>query len=308
MKLRARVIAVLLALLPIGGCSLRELAAGIVSDSLSAGGDVYAGDDDPDLVREALPFGLKTYEALLGATPQDRGILTSLAKGYTAYAYLLQDEADRAELRDHAGAVALRARASRLYLRARDYALRGLTVDHPGFAEKIRGDARMAAIAQIQASHVELLYWGAASWAGAVATNPNDLTLVAELPIPGLMMERVLALDEGYGRGAAHEFFVSFEGARPGGSLEAARRHYERALALSGGARASVYVGYAESVVVREQDLAKFRSLLASALAIDPDKEPSDRLANAISQRRARWLQAREPELFVGADQEGGTS
>lgn len=307
MHFRARLMAIVLASLPIAGCSLRELAAGMVADSLSAGDDVYATDDDPDLVREALPFGLKTYEALLGTTPRDRRILSSLAKGFTVHAYLLQDEADRIDLRDHDAAAELRARASRLYLRARDYALRGLALDDPGFADSVRRDA-VVAVARIQVAAVEFLYWAAAAWAGAVAANPNDLGLLAELPVPGIMMERVLALDETYGRGAAHEFFISFEGVRPGGSLEMARRHYERALALSGGARASVYVALAESVAVREQDLGRFRSLIAAALAVDRDKEPSERLANVVSQRRARWLQAHEPELFVDADQEGGSS
>ncbi|MEE8533333.1 MAG: TRAP transporter TatT component family protein, partial [Alphaproteobacteria bacterium] len=102
--------------------------------------------------------------------------------------------------------------------------------------------------------------------------------------------------------GAAHEFFIPYEGSRPGGSAEEARRHYRRALALSGGARASVYLALAEAVTVPEQNLAEFRDLVAAALTVDPDAVPALRLANTLARRRAQWLESRIPELFVDAD------
>ena len=290
----------------LAGCSIRRLAVGVISDSLAGGGDVYASDDDPDLVREAIPFGLKTYEGLLDASPDDRRLLLALAKGFTVYAYLLQDEADRIDAGDRTGARRLRDRAARLYRRGRDYALRGLEVDHPGFEGKLRHD-RAAAIAGATVGDVPLLYWAAAGWAGAVSANPDDLDLVAELPLAGALMDRVLALDESHDGGAAHQFFISFEGSRPGGSAQQARKHFDRALALSKGRRASVYVALAESVSVREQNLAEFRTLIAAALAVDPDRDPAQRIANTIAIRRARWLESRESDLFVTIESEGAS-
>ena len=84
-----------------------------------------------------------------------------------------------------------------------------------------------------------------------------------------------------------------------GGSPERARQHFERAVALSGGQRASTFVSLAESVSVSEQDRAEFERLLESALAIDPDNAPSGRLANIIAQRRARRLQLKVDDLFL---------
>ena len=40
----------------------------MIGDALSGGG-VYTSDEDPELIREALPFGLKTYESLLDVSP-----------------------------------------------------------------------------------------------------------------------------------------------------------------------------------------------------------------------------------------------
>jgi predicted anti-sigma-YlaC factor YlaD len=84
-----------------------------------------------------------------------------------------------------------------------------------------------------------------------------------------------------------------------GGSADRARKHFERAMQLSGGLRASPMVSLAETVAVREQDRKEFRSLLERALAVDPDARPEWRLANLVMQRRARWLLSREDLLFA---------
>jgi len=295
------VLLTILSAVALTGCSIKQMAVNMIADSLAEGGGVYASDDDPELIREALPFGLKTYESLLEASPDHVGLLLATGKGFVVYAYILQLEADRIEATDLDRARALRARASKLYLRGRDYALRGLAVDHPGFAEELRRDAAVA-LAPMRKEDAPLLYWAGAGWAGALSANKDDPDLIAELPIAGALVGRVLELDEAFDRGAAHEFFISYEGSRPGGSAEAARLHYRRAVELSGGARASAHVALAEAVAVREQNLQEFRSLIGAALAVDPNAVPELRLANTLAQERARWLASRMPQLFVAAD------
>ena len=48
-----------------GGCSIKTLAVNALGDALAEGASVYASDEDPELVRESLPFNLKTLETLL---------------------------------------------------------------------------------------------------------------------------------------------------------------------------------------------------------------------------------------------------
>ena len=88
---------ILIAISPLvlGGCSVRQSAVNFIGDTLAGGGGVYASDDDPELIREALPFGLKTFESLLEVAPNHQGLLLAAARGFTAYAFLLQDAADR---------------------------------------------------------------------------------------------------------------------------------------------------------------------------------------------------------------------
>jgi predicted anti-sigma-YlaC factor YlaD len=284
----------------LAGCSLKRIAIDAVGDSLAESGGVYGSDDDPDLVREALPFGLKTIEGLLAEAPDHRGLLLAAARGFAGYAYLLQQEADAVEAGDFAAARGLRARASKLFLRGRDYGLRGLELDHPGFRAAVMRDSA-AALAGATREDAALLYWSGAAWAGSLAADPGNLELLAELPIAAALVRRVLELDAAFDAGAADEFFIAYEAGRPGGDLRAARAHYERAVALSDGRRASVHLALAESVAVQEQDIGAFRRLIAAALAVDPDGAPDLRLVNTLARRRAQWLESHVSDIFLEA-------
>jgi hypothetical protein len=287
----------------LAGCStVRTTAVNVVGDALSGGGSVYTSDSDPELVREALPFGLKTFESLLAVSPEHKGLLLASANGFAAYAYFLQQDADRLDATDLDAARRLRDRASKLYLRGRDFALRGLDVSHPNFAEMLRRDPA-AALAMTRKEDDDFLYWAGASWAGALATDKDNPELIADLPLAGGLVGRVLELDETYRRGAAHEFLVAYEGGRPGGDAVKAREHYRRALELSQGMRATVHLALAETVSVPAQDLPEFRSLITASLAVELDRAPDDRLVNTIAKRRAEWLQTMIPMLFVEADE-----
>jgi hypothetical protein len=199
---------------------------------------------------------------------------------------------------DLAAAREKRARSKLLFLRGRDYAIRGLETSHPNFMEGLYRE-RDATIASTKMEDVAFLYWAGASWAGALSVAKDDPELIADLPIAGALVTRVLELDESYDNGSAHEFFISYEGGRPGGDNEKARAHYKRAYELSAGRKASVHVALAEAVVVSEQNLAEFRFLIAAALAVEPDEAPEIRLVNTIAKRRAEWLETQIPRLFV---------
>jgi predicted anti-sigma-YlaC factor YlaD len=129
----------------------------------------------------------------------------------------------------------------------------------------------------------------------------NDSSLTADQHLIEVMMRRVLVLDEAYELGAVDDFFISYEAGRSsvGGSIETARAHLQRALALAQGKRAWPYVTFAESADVSTQDRKEFEKLLNEALALDVDKAPDQRLSNIIAQKRARWLLSRADELFV---------
>lgn len=282
----------------LAGCAMIErVAVNRVADAMSGQGTTFTSDDDPTFVREAIPFGLKLSETILERTPKHRGLHQSLAQGYVAYGFLLQQEADFLEERDRHAARGLRARASKHFLRGRDYAIRGLELRYERFAAKLKSD-RTAALASTDRKDATLLYWAGAGWAGAASTAKENLDLVAELSMAAALVKRVLEIDESFDRGAAHAFMISYEGGRPGGSEEAARHHYQRAYELSNGQLAGIHLALAETVAVRKQDAAEFQCLLDKALAVDPAKDESTRLVNTLAQDRARWLRKQIPDLF----------
>jgi hypothetical protein len=69
------------------GCSVKRFAINKLGDSLANSGTTYAADNDPELVGQALPFGLKLVEGLLAESPAHRGLLFAAASGFTQYAY-----------------------------------------------------------------------------------------------------------------------------------------------------------------------------------------------------------------------------
>jgi len=293
---------VLLALpLALSSCSIRRWAVKGVADTLSGGVDVYGTDEDPELVGDALPFGLKTMESLLSVVPDHQGLLLSLCRGFASYsnAYV-QAEGDLLVNTDYARAARLHQRALRLYLRARDYGLRGLELRYRGVGDQLRLDPARAA-ARIQRRDLPMLYWTAAAWGSAISLGKDRPELLADLPAIRALMERGLALDESYEGGAIHEAMILLD-ALPeamGGSEASARRHFARAVELTHDTKASPYVTLAQSVSVLRQDRAEFEALLGRAIEFDPGADPARRLAATVTQRKARALLERGDEFFL---------
>lgn len=281
-----------------GGCSL---VINKVGNALAGGNSVYATDNDPDLVFEAVPFGLKTMEGLLAQAPKNKNILLAACSGFTQYGYAkLQQDADLIEATDLDAATALRDRARKMYLRALDYGLRGLEVDFPGFRDRLRKDPA-AAVSKLKKQHIPLAYWTANAWGAAISITKENAELTADQNLAEALMRRALALDETYAGGSIHDFFISYEGGRAGlgGSYEAATRHYQRSRELSKGLRVGPMVSFAESVLLPQQKKQEFQAVLEEVLAFDADKAPENRVANLVAQRRAKWLLGRMSELFV---------
>lgn len=287
--------------LPLGSCSIKRLAVKSVANSLTSGPDVYGTDEDPDLIKDALPFGLKTMESLLQVVPDHEGLLLAACKGYTSYSFaFVQSEGDLLVNSDYAKSVALHERAYKLYLRALGFGMRGLEKHHKGIEVALHQNPARAC-AQLQKRDVPMLYWTAAAWGSAISLGKDKPEMLADLPAIRALIERGLVLDESYEEGAFHEAMILLE-ALPevmGGSTERARKHFARAVELSHDSRPGPYVTLATTVSVLKQDRREFTTLLEKALTYDADKDPAHRLETIVLQRKARALLDREDEFFL---------
>jgi predicted anti-sigma-YlaC factor YlaD len=276
------------------GCGLmKRKAVGMVASTLASSGDVFTRDEDPELVGQAIPFGLKLYESLLDSSPKNKDLLIATCSNFTQYgvAYLETEALVLGEAAHHDEVAHLNARALKLYLRAKGYCMRAMEVRFPGIAAALLKDPA-GALKGAKKEDVPLLYWTAASWGSAIALGIDKPELVIDLPVVRTLAERAIALDETWSKGALHEMFISLD-SQPealGGSVEKARAHFARAVALQHASSPGPYVSLAIGVAAPAQDRAEFESLLKQALAIDPEKDPSTRLVTLVQQRRAQAL------------------
>lgn len=283
------------------GC-IKSMAVNALGDALAQGGGTYARDDDPELVRDATAFGLKTIESLLDAEPEHKGLHLAAVRGFTQYAFAyLQSEADYIEAADFERAAHLRKRAHRMFKRALRYGLRGLSLGRGDFHAALRKDAARA-LNDCEREDVALLVWTSLAFAAGISIDKDDAELGVDMVLIEPMMRRALALEPDHGDGAIHDFFLAWDAGRPasaGGSDEKAREHYAAAMKAAGGKRIAPLVSLAEGVSAKTQNRAEFEQLLNQAVAFDVDAHPEHRLANLIAQRRARWLLAHADDLFL---------
>jgi hypothetical protein len=290
----------LLLVAPSVGC-VKKIAVNAMADALSSGsGGAFTQDDDLEFVGQALPFTLKTMETLHASAPKHDGLDLALASGFTQYAvvYLLWP-AEQVKAKDLDAYEHGVDRGRNMLRRARDYGLAGLDLRHPGFGSTIV-NATDTTLAATTAADVPFLYWTSASWLARISVSKEDPDAIGELPVAVAMAKRAQALDEGWSAGAIPELLIQVEPSLPlPGGPERARAQYEKALALSGGKRASVYVALAESVSIPGQNRAEFLDLLGKALAIDANADKDNQLANLYAQEQARFLLSRVDDLFV---------
>ena len=164
------------------------------------------------------------------------------------------------------------------------------------------------------------LYWAAAGWMGAISAAGFDTKMLMEIPRPVALAAGGLQISEDYNQGAFHSLFIDIYGGVPseqmlfgsselgnfsqkllseyyaerespaGGPVEKARFHFKEAVRIYRGQLAGPYVSLAGSVSVQMQDSEEYTELLETALAIDVDEDPRNRLVNIITQEKARWM------------------
>ena len=114
-------------------------------------------------------------------------------------------------------------------------------------------------------------------------------------------MEFVLRHNERFYYGSAHLYFGTILATTPknlGGKPDSAKAHFDRCMEIGNHAFLLPYVFMAQSYAVQVQDKALFESLLKTVVEASLEILPEQRLVNAVAQRKAKALLAKEDELF----------
>ncbi len=288
-------------------CSVSRLAVKKAGETLSnQQSTVFTGEDDPELVRDALPFTMKLYETILEKDSTNAELYLATGKLFCLYSQafiLFPSDTLPDSMADQKKA--MRKRAKKLLLRARDYCLRGLELRHPGFTELLKSKSADSALAMTSHADTSFLYWCSASWMAAITADRSDLALGMTIKKAASLIIRVAELNDQYDQGAAHEILCAYKASIPksiGGSDEKAREHFNKAVTFSSGEKISPYITLAISISVKNKNRAEFIEMLQKALSVNIQKRPSLRLQNAIYQQRARWLLANVDRYFPVLD------
>ncbi|MDR2094087.1 MAG: TRAP transporter TatT component family protein [Treponema sp.] len=290
----------------LSSCSINKLAINAVSDALGGGSsDVFTGDDDPELVGDAIPFAIKIYETLLAQNPRHEGLILTTGSLFIMYANaFVQSPAEMLDTADYQKKQNDLARAKKLYLRGADILYKGLEIKYPGFTDAYRRGGLDVLLAKTKKEDAPLLYWCVAGILSAYSLDPFSSIGLGNRIRDELypMILRAYELDPDFNRGAIDDFFVLFYASLPetmGGDKSKVDLHFERAIEKSQGMSASPYVSYAQAVAVPAQDYTAFKEKLEQALAIDVEADPGNRLVNILSQRKARFLLDNASVYFI---------
>jgi len=292
------------------GCSVKKVAIDLIGSALSKekGSSVFSSDDDPKLIGDALPFAIKLYESLAANSPKNPQLLLATGKAICMYTYAyIQLPAEQLSYSNLEEKEKSLKRAKRLYLRARDYIIRAISLKHSDFVYYIKKNDINSALRKTSPKDTSYLYWLAISWMAAFTCDKSDIELMVDIPKSVAFVHKVLEFNPKYNYGSAHEFFISYYGSMPeamGGNENKAREHFAKAIECSQGKKASPYIALATSVCVKNQNYNEFKSLLQTALNINPDIDPENRLLNIISQQKAKWLLDHAEDMFISQERD----
>jgi len=276
-----------------------------VADALasSESSTVFTGDNDPELVGDALPFAIKLYETLMVSNPKHLGLKLNTGSIYIMYANaFLHSPADMLSEEEYKKQEFMIKRAKNLYLRGRNMILDALEIKYPGFVELLNNKNFKKALSPMKKTDISFLYWAGLGWMGAFSVDPFDMKLGLTLPGAAALSNKVEELDINFKNGAIHDFYILYYGSIPeymGGDLKKARLHFQKAVEKSGGKLTSPFLSLATSVSVKEQNLKEFRMLLNKVIKIDPDADLENRLLNILNIRKAVWLLEHYDNFFL---------
>lgn len=277
--------------------SIEKMAMNVVADALSGEGssDVFTGDNDPQLVGDAIPFAIKLYETLLDANPDHQGLMITTGSLFVMYANaFVQGPAEMLPTSEWKAREEGMMRAKRLYLRGMNILYNALESKYKGFKEAASNqDTLQVYLNKFKKEDVGTLYWTVAGGLAAYSIDILDFNLSSKIPEWNAMIHKAYELDPDYNNATLDEFFIIYYASLPemlGGDKEKAKFHFRRAQEKTGGKSVSAYISYAQSISVPAQDYDSFKDCLDKAQAINPDDDVSTRLVTIIMQQRAVWL------------------
>ena len=220
----------------------------------------------------------------------------------TTYAFgFLMEESDRTMLDNYSKAKELESRAHQYFSEAVEYGESALDILYEDYIEWV-SDNSGDIILTPNSEDLELFYWTAAAYGGAISSSGGNPSWIIKLPRVGKLLNSIVAIDSSWNHGAALVALISFTMNNPLISSDEANKIsknlFNEAVDASQGLDMGPYLTYAESVSKVRQNKEEFIELLNEALNIDILSAKDFQLTNTISRNRAEWLLENIDEFF----------
>ncbi|MBV1906170.1 MAG: TRAP transporter TatT component family protein [Pseudomonadales bacterium] len=259
----------------------------VTSDLAEGLSEAIMNNEDIQVVRDGAPAYLILLDGLVQQSPKNINLLGAAASLNSAYAAaFVEDEERIRSFSDKAFDYALRAACKTIKAactpRSQPYAEFELWVG------------------QLGKKHVPMMYALGANWAGWIQAHSDDWNAIAELSRVKLLMNRIAELDEAYDFGGPRMYLGVFETLLPpalGGRPEVGRRHFERAIQLSGGVHLFTKVVFAQQYARLVFDQQLHDNLLNEVLSSD-SAVGGIALLNNVAKEQARKLLKSSVDYF----------
>jgi hypothetical protein len=265
------------------------------------GSKAFNSMHDFESALQAASGSLGQLEGLHMLVPENKDGLFLLNRSWAAISFaFIDDEREMAMVRkDKLDIEYQKARARAAFKRARFFGEELLNSRFEGYKEAQRNSETLTAWLKANYTDPDLaeeLMWLGFAIVGRVSFDTDNPEAVAELWVGVHMLDRVVELDETVENGTAHTILGAYHARSAMAELDEAKAHFERAMKIHGGKILSSQLNLASRYHCLKRDKASYTKLLNAVLeAVDP--MPEQRLANAISKRRARRYLS-HPQIF----------
>jgi len=266
-------------------------------------------EEDPIIAEAATLSNLKIVDGLLLLSPENETLLMTTTKAFASYATAFVEPP--LSLRDDYFSedyLFIKRRLQGLYRRSRDLGLRWIDVRRPELASLLRARAKNEwtdelpqVLGRARLDDVPALFWTAQAWGLLIRADDENLLELANMAKVEAMMRRVYELDPDYNFGSVHLFYALTNttlGEGLGADLDAARQHFEAAIAVTDGRFLPPRFFYARDYCRAIHNQECFESGLEEIAEADLNIFPEQRLANTLATLWARQWLARSGDLF----------
>ncbi len=203
-------------------CSPNRLAVGATGGLFRTASAEMESESDWDMAAKALPANLKTVAGLHSIDPTNKDLLQALVKGYTAYAFGINETLYLDERFSDVTDGPLRAETIRNYSKALSYGFQFLATYDLTADALFKANAEHQLDALLRAhfsasdtSGVEALLFTVQAWASMINLQKSNATLLSQLSIVNQLADFGCSLAADFQYGFCEMFAASYAASRP---------------------------------------------------------------------------------------------